>query len=119
MLVTALIFNKELCNYELGALYDSFCVSGGTQLSEFKSTGRRSFGMNDQLILSHGAHVHVTVVAENEAGLRSVIYSTPVLIDITPPELCCIEVMLTFRGFKNSTQCDGHGRLMIDSTLLF
>ena len=34
----------------------------------------------------------MTVVAENAAGLRTVIYSDPLTIDLTPPHLCCISV---------------------------
>ncbi|KAI8486117.1 hypothetical protein Bbelb_362170 [Branchiostoma belcheri] len=35
--------------------------------------------------LNHGSFVHVTVVAENEAALRSVVHSDPILVDLTAP----------------------------------
>ncbi|KAL4218455.1 hypothetical protein ACF0H5_023190 [Mactra antiquata] len=40
----------------------------------------------------HGSTLHVTVVAENRAGLRSVFYSKPLMVDLTPPVLHDVSV---------------------------
>ncbi|XP_070570802.1 uncharacterized protein [Ptychodera flava] len=66
-------------------------VEGGTQLQAFTSVGSKSHGQNDDLHLSSGSSVHVTVVGKNAAGLRTVTYSDPILVDLTPPQLCCIK----------------------------
>ncbi|KAI8487523.1 hypothetical protein Bbelb_347570 [Branchiostoma belcheri] len=60
-------------------------VRGGTQLQEFKTVGRNTHAHNEDVRLNHGSFVHVTVVAENEAALRSVVHSDPILVDLTPP----------------------------------
>ncbi|XP_053401094.1 uncharacterized protein LOC123523194 isoform X2 [Mercenaria mercenaria] len=60
-------------------------VEGGTQLQTFESVGRRSFGRAESLHLEHNTEVFVTVVAVNEAQLRTVSYSNPIYIDLTPP----------------------------------
>ena len=36
--------------------------------------------------LHHNTEVHVTVVAVNGAGLRTISHSEPVYVDLTPPE---------------------------------
>ncbi|KAI8509825.1 hypothetical protein Bbelb_122530 [Branchiostoma belcheri] len=60
-------------------------VQGGTQLQGFKSVGRRTSARNESLHLQHGSSVHVTVVATNAAELRTVVYSEPAVVDLTPP----------------------------------
>ena len=64
-------------------------VQGGTQLQPFVSVGRRTFASNNTLRLEHDTVVYITVVAVNAAGLRTVSYSDPILIDLTPP-VCSI-----------------------------
>ncbi|XP_053398947.1 uncharacterized protein LOC128556937 [Mercenaria mercenaria] len=61
-------------------------VQGGTQLQPFVSVGRQTFASNNALRLEHGTVVFLTVVAVNAAGLRTVSYSDPILIDLTLPE---------------------------------
>ncbi|CAH1258773.1 Hypp2075 [Branchiostoma lanceolatum] len=58
---------------------------GGTQLQSFRSVGRNTHAQNSHIRLDHGAFIHVTVVAENAAELRTVVHSDPVLVDLTPP----------------------------------
>ncbi|XP_078696304.1 uncharacterized protein LOC144924691 isoform X1 [Branchiostoma floridae x Branchiostoma belcheri] len=60
-------------------------VRGGTQLQDFKTVGRNTHAHNEDVRLNHGSFVHVTVVAENEAALRSVVQSDPILVDLTAP----------------------------------
>ncbi|CAH1277475.1 Hypp9648, partial [Branchiostoma lanceolatum] len=66
-------------------------VRGGTQLQDFKTVGRNTHAQNEDARLNHGSFVHVTVVAENEAALRSVVYSDPILVDLTPPVISVIK----------------------------
>ncbi|CAH1259452.1 Hypp2286 [Branchiostoma lanceolatum] len=66
-------------------------VRGGTQLQDFKTVGRNTHAQNEDARLNHGSFVHVTVVAENEAALRSVAYSDPILVDLTPPVISVIK----------------------------
>ncbi|XP_078616228.1 uncharacterized protein LOC144884650 [Branchiostoma floridae x Branchiostoma japonicum] len=66
-------------------------VRGGTQLQDFKSVGKNTHAHNEDVRLSHGSFVHVTVVAENEAALRSVVYSDPILVDLTPPVISLVK----------------------------
>ncbi|XP_053400998.1 uncharacterized protein LOC128557563 isoform X2 [Mercenaria mercenaria] len=61
-------------------------VQGGTQLQPFVSVGRRTFASNNTLRLEHDIVVFITVVAVNAAGLRTVSYSDPIMIDLTAPE---------------------------------
>ncbi|KAI8510730.1 hypothetical protein Bbelb_116460, partial [Branchiostoma belcheri] len=58
---------------------------GGTQLQTFKSVGRNTHAQNSHIRLDHCAFIHVAVVAENAAELKTVVYSDPVLVDLTPP----------------------------------
>ncbi|XP_019617771.1 PREDICTED: uncharacterized protein LOC109465072 [Branchiostoma belcheri] len=58
---------------------------GGTQLQTFRSVGRNTHAQNSHIRLDHGAFIHVTVVAENAVELKTVVYSDPVLVDLTPP----------------------------------
>ncbi|XP_066275498.1 uncharacterized protein [Branchiostoma lanceolatum] len=66
-------------------------VRGGTQLQGFKTVRRNTHAHNEAVRLIHGSFVHVTVVAENEAALRSVVYSDPILVDLTPPVISFIK----------------------------
>ncbi|XP_070573612.1 uncharacterized protein [Ptychodera flava] len=66
-------------------------VKGGTQVQSFKSVGRSSHAFADDLLLSHGIPIHVTVTARNAADLRSVFYSQPMIVDVTAPNICCIK----------------------------
>ena len=56
-------------------------VKGGTQLQPFTNIGRCSSGFTSSLKLHHNTEVHVTVVAVNGAGLRTVSHSQPVYVD--------------------------------------
>ncbi|XP_078657344.1 uncharacterized protein LOC144903237 [Branchiostoma floridae x Branchiostoma belcheri] len=62
-------------------------VQGGTQLQGFKSVGWRTSARNESLHLQHGSSVHVTVVATNAVELRTVVYSEPAVVDLTPPAI--------------------------------
>ncbi|XP_078573997.1 uncharacterized protein LOC144860568 isoform X2 [Branchiostoma floridae x Branchiostoma japonicum] len=66
-------------------------VKGGTQLQGFKSVGRTTSGRNENLHLQHGSSIHVTVVATNAAELRTVGYSEPAVVDLTPPVISNIQ----------------------------
>ena len=68
-------------------IYVAGSVRGGTQLQDFTSVGDKSHATNTGLILTHVAQVFVTVTARNRAGLVSVAYSKPVIVDFTPPEI--------------------------------
>ena len=70
----------------------SMLTAGGVQLQNFRSVGGQSLAHTADLRLQHGTEVHVTVVAENAAEMTMVIYSDPLTIDLTPPELCCLTV---------------------------
>ena len=45
----------------------------------------QTFDTNSEIYLSHNTTVYTTVVAVNGAGLRTVSYSYPLLVDLTPP----------------------------------
>ncbi|XP_078664145.1 uncharacterized protein LOC144907216 [Branchiostoma floridae x Branchiostoma belcheri] len=60
-------------------------VRGGTQLQGFTSVGQTRSARRSDLPLQHGSYIHVTVLATNAAGLRSVMYSDPAIVDLTPP----------------------------------
>ena len=64
-------------------------------MQNFRSVGRQTHARANALLLQHGTEVHVTVVAENAAGLRTAIYSDPLTVDLTRPVLCCIVVSPT------------------------
>ncbi|XP_070562336.1 uncharacterized protein [Ptychodera flava] len=64
-------------------------VKGGTQLQGFTSVGRKTSGTRHDLVLAHGSLLHVTLVSRNAAELETVIYSDPLTVDLTPPDLCC------------------------------
>lgn len=72
------VFNSK-CSSIVGT------VRGGTQHQVFKSTGKKTFAQTSSLTLLHNSVVHVTVVAINWAGLRTVSYSDPILLDFSPP----------------------------------
>ncbi|XP_025085445.1 uncharacterized protein LOC112558907 isoform X2 [Pomacea canaliculata] len=60
-------------------------VAGGVQIQGFKGVGQRQHGSALGLTLHHGTPLYVTVVASNAAGLTTVAYSSPLLVDMTPP----------------------------------
>ncbi|KAL3843250.1 hypothetical protein ACJMK2_021192 [Sinanodonta woodiana] len=62
-------------------------IVGGSQLQDFRSVGLRTFAFNSSLKLKHNSRVHVTVVATNAVGLKTVSYSEPIIVDLTPPVL--------------------------------
>ena len=72
----------------------SVLFSGGVQLQTFRSTHTINHGETDKLLLTHGSDVFVTVVATNAAGLSQVFYSSPETMDLTPPQICCIQVSM-------------------------
>jgi hypothetical protein len=67
-------------------IFPSGTVKGGTQLQTFVNVGRRTFASNNTLRLEHDTVVYITVIAINAAGLRTVSYSDPIMIDLTKPE---------------------------------
>lgn len=60
-------------------------MAGGVQIQGFKGVGQRQHGSALGLTLHHGTPLYVTVVATNAAGLTTVAYSSPLLVDMTPP----------------------------------
>ena len=72
--------------------FEENLISGGAQILDFKNLGYKHTAHASDLLLHHGAHLHITVIATNGAGLKTVWHSTPVTIDKTPPVLCCIVV---------------------------
>ncbi|XP_021349445.1 uncharacterized protein LOC110447832 [Mizuhopecten yessoensis] len=60
-------------------------VRGGLTLQSLTSVGRNTFSSNSNLNLDHNAIVHVTVMATNAAGLRTILHADPILVDLTPP----------------------------------
>ena len=76
----------QWCDHLYSCLNDIGTVKGGTQLQPFVSVGRRTFASNNTLRLEHDTVVYITVVAINAAGLRTVSYSDPIMIDLTKPE---------------------------------
>ncbi|CAG2212774.1 NUDT9 [Mytilus edulis] len=60
-------------------------TQGGTQIQTFKCEGRRKFGLNNKVNLVDKTFVYITVIATNAAGLQTIAYSDPVLVDLTPP----------------------------------
>ena len=76
-------------------------VKGGTQLQPFVSVGRRTFASNNTLRLEHDTVVYITVVAINAAGLRTVSYSDPIMIDLTKPECKFVNDGLVFGKFHD------------------
>ena len=83
------VYNNATCD-----LRTSCYVAGGVQLQNFRSLGRQTHARADALLLQHGTELHVTVVAENAAGLKTVIYSDARTIDLTAPQLCCLVVSI-------------------------
>ena len=71
------------------------CLSqctGGVQLLNFGSVGRAQHAHLESVQIAHGSSVFVTVVVTNAAGVKTVIYSDPHVVDLTPPQLCCVKV---------------------------
>ncbi|XP_070557450.1 uncharacterized protein [Ptychodera flava] len=66
-------------------------MKGGTQVKSFTSVGRSSHTFIDDLSLVDGIPIHAIVVARNAAQLRSVFHSEPLIVDVTPPTICCVK----------------------------
>ncbi|KAK3101031.1 hypothetical protein FSP39_000383, partial [Pinctada imbricata] len=60
---------------------------GGTQVQGFRSVGTSLFAYNSTVVLIHNTYVYITVIARNTVGLQSVIYSDPLLVDLTAPDI--------------------------------
>ncbi|KAK3103765.1 hypothetical protein FSP39_021725 [Pinctada imbricata] len=60
---------------------------GGTQVQGFRSVGTSLFAYNSTVVLVHNTYVYITVIARNTVGLQSVIYSDPLLVDLTAPDI--------------------------------
>ena len=67
-------------------------TTGGVQLQPFVSVGSRTEAAAAGLSLDHVTTVHVTVVAENAAGHRTVAQSQPLVLRPLPPRVCCVIV---------------------------
>lgn len=61
---------------------------------------------NTSISLAHNSYVHVTVEATNAAGLHSMAYSAPLLIDITPPVLAFVHDGLGKSNIAFSVNCN-------------
>ena len=83
------IFLIKICrNLNLGLnkkLFVSGTVRGGTQLQTFKSVGKHTYATLSSVTLLQHSVVHITVIAINYAGIRTVSYSDPILVDLTGP----------------------------------
>ena len=80
----------EMCRNLYIGLNRKFClfsgtVRGGTQLQTFKSVGKHTYATLSSVTLLHDSVVHITVIAINYAGIRTVSYSNPILVDLTGP----------------------------------
>ncbi|XP_077995632.1 uncharacterized protein LOC144449084 [Glandiceps talaboti] len=66
-------------------------IKGGTQVQSFTVIGRSAHAFADDILLTHGIPIHVTVTARNAADLVSVFYSEEVVVDVSPPNVCCVK----------------------------
>ncbi len=85
-------------------LFSSGTAYGGTQLQDFMSIGDKTNTYATDLSLANVAHVFVTVVARNKAGLTGIAYSKSTAVDFTPPEILFVREMsegLLSEGTKN------------------
>ena len=62
-------------------------VPGGEQIMRYSVTGGNSWANSDLLSFVHNSSIYLSVSATNNAGLGTVVYSEPILVDLTPPEL--------------------------------
>ena len=62
-------------------------VPGGEQLKRYSTTGGNSWAYSDALSFVHNRSIYLSVIASNSAGLSTVAYSEPIVVDLTPPEL--------------------------------
>ena len=53
----------------------------------YSVTGGNSWANSDLLSFVHNSSIYLSVSATNNAGLGTVVYSEPILVDLTPPEL--------------------------------
>ena len=61
-------------------------------MKDFQSTGKHSGGSLTGMRVQHGTVLHVTVVATNAAGLSTMVYADPVIVDLTPPVIELFQV---------------------------
>ena len=78
---------------QVSGLIIEFFDTGGTQILPFSSIGHQTDTRTEMLHIHHSTQVHVTIVSENAAGLISILYSDPVIVDLTPPDICCLKVI--------------------------
>ena len=62
-------------------------IAGGEQLQHYTSTGNTDHAVSEKLYLVHGMTVYISVLSWNYAGLETVVYSDPFIVDLTPPLL--------------------------------
>lgn len=60
-------------------------VPGGEQFQPYQSTGPTAAATSQQLQLSHGQEVHITVIAWSNAGTQLQVHSGAHMVDLTPP----------------------------------
>ena len=92
MLIDTLLYDESILPGRRIQFDEILYFAGGTQLKSFSSVGKQPYGYADGLVVNQGSNVSVTVVAENAAGLQSVTYSDVITVDLSPPELCCLQV---------------------------
>ena len=73
-------------------MFMQFSPTGGTQVLDFEYVGMRHSVQSTNLKLQHGSQLYVTVLATNGAGLTTAAHASPVTIDMTPPEMCCLRL---------------------------
>ncbi len=61
-------------------------VAGGEQLQRYTSTGNAKYGVSEELLLTHGMSIYISVIAWSYGGLERVVYSEPFVVDLTAPE---------------------------------
>ena len=66
---------------------------GGTQICTFESVGQRTHFYKKGIDTPHGSPLYLTMIAENKAGLQTVIRADPRFVDMTPPIVCCLQVL--------------------------
>ena len=59
----------------------------GEQLQSYTSTGSIPFGVSNELSTFHTQRLYISVLVWNHAGLESVVYGGPYIVDYTPPEI--------------------------------
>lgn len=62
------------------------------QILSFTSTGGQAHFNLPHTYVTHGLRVHITVIAVNGAGLKQAVYSDPLVIDLTQPNITSFQV---------------------------